>query len=102
MLLLLLLCACRDRPQRPFKCLDGQYRRELLRVYLTNVEGIARRFVEEKRVQLQRLLDDPRGGGFRQFWRRLDATRQRKLSCDSAAVVLKVCVIWGRLKGGWG
>ena len=46
-------CACRDRPQLPFRCLDGQYRRELVRVYLTNVEGIARRFVDEKREYLQ-------------------------------------------------
>ena len=84
------LLSCRDRPQRPFKCLDAQYRRELLRVYLTNVEGIARRFVDEKRGQLQRLIDDARGGGFKQFWRRLDATRQRKLSSDSAAAVFKV------------
>lgn len=44
---------CRDRPQLPFRCLDGQYRRELVRVYLTNVEGIARRFVDEKREYLQ-------------------------------------------------
>jgi hypothetical protein len=43
----------RDRPQRPFRCLDGQYRRELARVYLANVEGLARRFVDEKREQLQ-------------------------------------------------
>ena len=84
------LLSCRDRPQRPFKCLDAQYRRELLRVYLANVEGIARRFVDEKRGQLQRLIDDARGGGFKQFWRRLDATRQRKLSSDSAAAVFKV------------
>jgi hypothetical protein len=77
--------------------LDAQYRRELLRVYLTNVEGIARRFVDEKRGQLQRLIDDSRGGGFKQFWRRLDATWQRKLSSDSAAAVLKVgagCCAW--------
>ncbi len=45
--------ACRDRPQRPLRCLEGQYRRELVRVYLSNVEGIARRFVEEKREALQ-------------------------------------------------
>jgi hypothetical protein len=39
----------RDRATAPFRCLDPQYRRELVRVYLTNVEGICRRFVEEKR-----------------------------------------------------
>jgi hypothetical protein len=31
-----------DRPARPFRCLDAQYRRELVRVYLTNVESICR------------------------------------------------------------
>lgn len=44
---------CRDRPTRPFRCLDAQYRRELVRVYLTNVEGICRRFVEERKETLQ-------------------------------------------------
>lgn len=43
----------RDRPQRPFRCLNGQYRRELARVYLANVEGLARRFVDDRRGQLQ-------------------------------------------------
>ncbi|KAM3308887.1 hypothetical protein P3S67_010631 [Capsicum chacoense] len=36
-----------ERAERPFQCLDCQYRRELVRVYLTNVEQIFRRFVEE-------------------------------------------------------
>ena len=47
--------ALREAVGRPFRCLDSQYRRELVRVYLTNVEGICRRFVEEKR---EKLLDD--------------------------------------------
>jgi hypothetical protein len=56
----------REKPQRPFRCLDSQYRRELVRVYLTNVEGICRRFVEEKRERLARLREDP--ASFRAFW----------------------------------
>ncbi|KDD71537.1 hypothetical protein H632_c4837p0, partial [Helicosporidium sp. ATCC 50920] len=39
----------RDRPHRPFPCLDPRYRRELLRVYLANVDGAARRFMDERR-----------------------------------------------------
>ena len=35
-----------EKPARPFRCLEPQYRRELVRVYLTNVEGICRRFLE--------------------------------------------------------
>ncbi len=48
----------RENPHRPFRCLDCQYRRELVRVYLTNVEGICRRFVEEKREKLGKLMED--------------------------------------------
>ena len=57
---------CRDRSAAPFKCLDAQYRRELVRVYLTNVEGICRRFVEEKREQLLQLKKSM--GAFQIFW----------------------------------
>ena len=83
---------CRDRPQLPFRCLDGQYRRELVRVYLANVEGIARRFVEEKKEYLQRLLEE--GRGFKQFWRRLKPERQRQLAAAPAPAVLKVRPLW--------
>ncbi len=60
------LLPCRDRSAAPFKCLDAQYRRELVRVYLTNVEGICRRFVEEKREQLLQLKKSM--GAFQIFW----------------------------------
>jgi hypothetical protein len=53
----LILC-CREKADRPFRCLDCQYRRELVRVYLTNVEQICRRFVEERRSKLGKLIDD--------------------------------------------
>ena len=52
----------RDRPARPFPCLDAGYRRELLRVYLSNVEGLARRFVDEKREYLQVRAGEDGGG----------------------------------------
>ncbi|MFS7925952.1 putative MATH/TRAF domain-containing protein [Helianthus anomalus] len=48
----------RERADRPFRCLDRQYRRELVRVYLSNVEQICRRFVEEKRGRLGKLIED--------------------------------------------
>ncbi|KAF8020997.1 hypothetical protein BT93_G1418 [Corymbia citriodora subsp. variegata] len=48
----------REKADRPFRCLDSQYRRELVRVYLTNVEQICRRFVEERRGKLGKLIED--------------------------------------------
>jgi hypothetical protein len=47
-----------EKPARPFRCLEPQYRRELVRVYLTNVEGICRRFLEEKREGLAKVRED--------------------------------------------
>jgi hypothetical protein len=57
-LIVRLLFMCREKADRPFRCLDCQYRRELVRVYLTNVEQICRRFVEERRGKLGKLLED--------------------------------------------
>ncbi len=62
----MLLLRGRDRPSAPFRCLDPQYRRELVRVYLTNVEGICSRFMEEKRDELQAL--SARASDLRAFW----------------------------------
>jgi flagellar biosynthesis GTPase FlhF len=78
----------RDRPARPFRCLDPQYRRELLRVYLANVEGIARRFVDEKREWLSATLLAP-GKGFREYWARLCEAERASLASEVAAPVLK-------------
>lgn len=72
---------------RPFKCLDAQYRRELVRVYLSNVEGIARRFVEEKREYLTAVVAPERG--LRAFWRSLGAGAQAALASEPAAGILK-------------
>jgi hypothetical protein len=55
-----------EKTDRPFRCLDGQYRRELIRVYLSNVEQICRRFIDERRSKLSRLIADKLG------WSRLD------------------------------
>ena len=79
--------ARRDRPHAPFRCLDAQYRRELVRVYLTNVEALARKFVDEKRDALARLRGD--AGGFRAFWGAVDARTRRQLATASGDAVLK-------------
>lgn len=79
---------CRDRPTMPFRCLDAQYRRELVRVYLTNVETICRKFVEERREALARLRDD--SAGLRTFWGYLSPVRRQKLASERGEVLLKV------------
>ena len=80
----------RDRISRPFRCLDPQYRRELVRVYLTNVEGICRRFVEEHRERLARLRDDM--DSFRDFWEGMNTEERGALSSERADVVFKAIV----------
>ncbi|KAG7672953.1 hypothetical protein Ndes2526B_g08521 [Nannochloris sp. 'desiccata'] len=75
-----------DRPVRPFRTLESQYRRELVRVYLTNVEGIVRRYVDEKRAVLSRVLS---GEGFIQFWQEQSDERRKKLASAPAAPLLK-------------
>ena len=72
----------------PFRCLDPQYRRELVRVYLTNVEGICRRFVEEKLEQLGRLA--AHADGFRAFWLGCSPQQRAVLTSERADVILKV------------
>eukprot|EP00878_Enallax_costatus_P025635 GHUV01027445.1.p1 GENE.GHUV01027445.1~~GHUV01027445.1.p1 ORF type:complete len:326 (+),score=70.47 GHUV01027445.1:292-1269(+) len=76
-----------DRPNRPFRCLDSQYRRELVRVYLTNVESICRRFCEEKRQRLSWLRDE--SGCFRSWWLGLHPERQKQLSREKGEAILK-------------
>ena len=52
------LLVCRERAERPFRCLDCQYRRELVPEYLTNVERNYWQFLEEKRSKLGKLMYD--------------------------------------------
>lgn len=83
----------RENPHRPFRCLDCQYRRELVRVYMTNVEGICRRFVEEKREKIGKLMDDPlRWPSFRAFWTSLEENVRRRLSREKTEIILKAIV----------
>ncbi|KAJ0860616.1 putative MATH/TRAF domain-containing protein [Helianthus annuus] len=83
----------RERADRPFRCLDRQYRRELVRVYLSNVEQICRRFVEEKRGRLGKLIEDKaRWSGFCNFWSRIDKNLRQQMSREKSDSILKVVV----------
>ncbi|XP_074340069.1 TNF receptor-associated factor homolog 1a-like isoform X2 [Apium graveolens] len=83
----------RERVDRPFRCLDYQYRRELVRVYLTNVEQICRRFVEERRGKLVKLLEDKvRWSSFCDFWLGIDQNARRRMSREKTDSMLKVVV----------
>ncbi|KAL8486580.1 hypothetical protein ACS0TY_023315 [Phlomoides rotata] len=83
----------RERADRPFRCLDCQYRRELVRVYLTNVEQICRRFVEERRTKLGKLLEDKaRWSSFCAFWLGMDQSSRRRMSREKTESILKVVV----------
>ncbi|XXG67130.1 hypothetical protein AAC387_Pa06g0545 [Persea americana] len=80
----------RDKAHRPFRCLDCQYRRELVRVYLSNVELICRRFVEEKRGVLGNLIEDKvRWSSFRAFWLGVDRNVRQQMSRDKTDAILK-------------
>ncbi|RZC81330.1 hypothetical protein C5167_043908 [Papaver somniferum] len=83
----------REKSDRPFRCLDCQYRRELVRVYLSNVEQICRRFVEERRKKLGDLLEDSaRWSSFCAFWLGVDQNVRRRMSREKTDVILKVVV----------
>ncbi|KAG2427816.1 hypothetical protein HXX76_012139 [Chlamydomonas incerta] len=79
-----------DKPSKPFRCLDPQYRRELVRVYLTNVEGICRRFCDDKKARLSWVREE--GSAFRHFWASLTPEQQRKYLTDKGEVILKAVV----------
>jgi len=83
----------REKADRPFCCLDRPYRRELLRVYMTNIEQIYRRFVEERRRKLIRLIDDKwKWSSFRAFWLAIDPTTKHRMSREKSDIILKMVV----------
>ncbi|KAL2491485.1 TRAF-like superfamily protein [Abeliophyllum distichum] len=83
----------REKADRPFRCLDCQYRRELVRVYLTNVEQICRRFVEEQRGKLGKLIEDKaRWSSFCTFWLSVDQGSRLRMCRERMDSVLKVVV----------
>ncbi|XP_018451140.2 TNF receptor-associated factor homolog 1b isoform X2 [Raphanus sativus] len=80
----------RERVDRPFRCLHCGYRRELVRVYLSNVEQNCRRFVEEKRSKLGRLIEDKaRWTSFGVFWLGMDQNSRHRMSREKMDVILK-------------
>ncbi|XP_057488706.1 LOW QUALITY PROTEIN: TNF receptor-associated factor homolog 1b-like [Actinidia eriantha] len=83
----------RERADRPFRCLDCKYRRELVRVYLTNVEQICRRFVEERRSKIGKLIEDKaRWSSFCAFWLGIDQNARRRMSKEKTDAILRVVV----------
>ncbi|KAL6614405.1 hypothetical protein ACP70R_036675 [Stipagrostis hirtigluma subsp. patula] len=83
----------REKVDRPFRCLDRPYRRELLRVYMTNIEQIYHRFVHERRKKLVRLLDDKTNwSSFRAFWLAYDPATRHRMSREKSDVILKIVV----------
>lgn len=83
----------REKANRPFRCLDCQYRRELVRVYLSNVEQICRRFIEDRKNKLGKLIEDKmRWSSFRAFWTGIDQASRRRMSRDKSDTILRVVV----------
>ncbi|GMJ01942.1 Tumor necrosis factor Receptor-Associated Factor 1b [Hibiscus trionum] len=83
----------KEKADRPFRCLDCQYRRELVRVYLTNVEQICRRFLDERRQMLGKLIEDKaRWSSFCAFWLGIDQNARHRMSREKTDVILKVVV----------
>ncbi|CAA7041425.1 unnamed protein product [Microthlaspi erraticum] len=79
-----------DRVDRPFRCLSSHYRRELLRVYLVNVEYICKHFFEERRSKLVRLIEDKESFGV--FWLEMDQNSRRGICREKMDVILKEVV----------
>ncbi|CAA6662837.1 unnamed protein product [Spirodela intermedia] len=82
-----------EKAHHPFRCLDCQYRRELVRVYLSNVEQLCRRYVEEKRGKFIKIIEDKvRWSSFHDFWLGTDHNTRRRMSRDKSETILKVVV----------
>ncbi len=58
-----------------------------MRVYLTNVEGVCRRFCDDKKQRLTWVKDEVKK--FRDFWVGLSMEQQRKLLAEKADGILK-------------
>ncbi|AQK87122.1 TNF receptor-associated factor homolog 1a isoform X2 [Zea mays] len=83
----------REKVDRPFRCLDRPYRRELIRIYMTNVEQIYRRFVEERRSKLSKLIEDKmKWSSFRAFWSAIDPNTRHHMSREKTETILKILV----------
>ncbi|KAK6929833.1 MATH/TRAF domain [Dillenia turbinata] len=80
----------RDKADHPFCCLDSQYKRELLQVYLTNVEQIFRRFEEKRRGKLLKLIEDK--ARFCSFWSGIDQHARPDISREKRNMMLEIIV----------
>ncbi|GKA74197.1 hypothetical protein Tco_0780499 [Tanacetum coccineum] len=68
-------------------------KRELLRVYLSNVKQICKRFVEEKRGSLEKLIEDKtKWSIFCSFWSEIDLNSRRLMSKEKSNSILKLAV----------
>lgn len=75
----------KDRQIAPFRTLDSHYRKELIRVYLSNIEGIVRRSVEKTKDLVAQLLER----GVEDFWSGLSEKEKEKLSSTPSGPLLK-------------
>ncbi|KAL9275216.1 TNF receptor-associated factor homolog 1b-like protein [Drosera capensis] len=83
----------REKADRPFRCLACQYKREVLRIYLTNVAQICRKFVKESRLKLGKLLEDKaRWSSFCTFWLGVDQSSKSRLSRENMDMILREIV----------
>ncbi|CAE6193522.1 unnamed protein product [Arabidopsis arenosa] len=83
----------RECVNRPFRCLDAQYRKELLKVYLKDVEKKFMSFVEEKRIKLMKVMDDKkRWKSLCVFWLGMDHNARLEMSREKMDVILKLVV----------
>ncbi|CAM8980307.1 unnamed protein product [Rhodiola kirilowii] len=79
----------REKANGPFRCLDLQYKRELARVYLAQVEQIFRRFVEERREKLVKLIENKaRWSSFCSFWQQIDLSTRKWMSSENRDIIL--------------
>ncbi|KAL9274711.1 TNF receptor-associated factor homolog 1b-like protein [Drosera capensis] len=83
----------REKADRPFRCLACQYKKEVLRIYLTNIEQICLKFVKESRAKLGKLLEDKaRWSSFCTFWLGVDQSSKRRLSKENMDMILREIV----------
>ncbi|KAK9724396.1 hypothetical protein RND81_05G069600 [Saponaria officinalis] len=79
----------REKADRLFRCLDGQYRRELFRVYLNETEEIFWRSIEETKEKLNKLIEDKaKWSSFGAFWLGMDQNTRNCMSRDTKDTIL--------------
>ena len=76
----------KDRLTAPFRTLACHYRRELIRVYLSNIEGIVRRFIDKTKEKVRGLLKDD---AMSDFWASISQKEKLKLASTPAGPLLK-------------